>query len=139
MTQNNKILLNEFQTKELESLRQELNDSVKAIWEIERYALTLTGGIWAWGIPQANKGFAAVMWLPLGLNLLFGLRALALYRHVNRISGYLLLVERKLWGGERQGWENYFRKNTDPLTLITAYVFWGSLILASLILPIFAG
>lgn len=125
----------EYQIKEFEALRGELDETVKATWELERYALLVTGGIWAWSIPQSGIGFALVRWLPLGLNLLFGLRALALYRHINRVSDYLLIVEGRFFTDETEGWERHFRKHTDRFTVSTAYLFWGGLLLGSVFTP----
>jgi hypothetical protein len=136
MSKNTETPSSEFHLQEFDALRHEMDESVKAIWDIERYILLITGGIWAWSIPQSGTAFKGVMWLPLGLNLLFGLRALALYRHVNRISNYLLLVEKRLRADEHVGWEHYFRKHTDPFTVGTAYVFWICILLASVILPL---
>jgi hypothetical protein len=130
---------NQFLLKEFACLRREMDDCVKAIWDIERYALLVTGGIWAWSIPQSGIGFAAVTWLPLGLNLLFGMRVWALYRHVYRISNYLLLIEQRFLATESEGWERYFRKNTDPFTFSTAFVLWSALLLTSVIAPLIVG
>jgi hypothetical protein len=127
---------NDFMLKEADFLRRELDDTIKTIWETERQALLLTGAIWAWSLPNHTPTFTAVKWLPLGLNLLFGLRSLALYRHVNRISYYLLFVEKRFNLSEGIGWEQHFRKNSDLFTLSTAYIFWICLLLAGFIVPI---
>jgi hypothetical protein len=46
-----------------------------------------------------------VLWLPLGLKIIFSLRALALYRHARRISNYLLMNETRMFrNGSSVAW-----------------------------------
>jgi hypothetical protein len=126
----------DYLVKEFEGLRREIGETVREIWQIERYALVATAGIWTWSLTDRMNLVPYVLWLPLGLNIIFSLRALSLYRHARRISDYLLMNETRLFPDASVGWERYFHRNNDPLELATIWVLWLSLLVASIVVPV---
>lgn len=131
--------VHEYHIQELITLKSEINETITALWEIERYALLATAAIWTWSLTNAPTGLSVAKWLPLGLNLLFGLRSLALHRHIVTISRYLTLLEDTFLPDDSLGWEKYLERHADPLTVASSTILWIALLAASALLPYFFG
>jgi hypothetical protein len=127
----------DYTIKEFENLKREMDNTIKEIWNMERYALLATGAIWTWGIPNSQTLLYSglVKWLPLILNGLFIIRVFSMYRHVARISDYILMQENSLFQKELR-WERSFRKNATQFTAATGFIFWGILMAGSLLVPL---
>lgn len=99
-----------FNLKEYEALRIEINDTLREIRAIERYAVAGSGAIWAWLATRPSL-HAAVWVIPLLLVAAGFIRNSILYAHVRQLGDYIRQIEEHLLkgsGGPR-GWEGYFK------------------------------
>ncbi len=129
----------EFLRKEFELVRHEMDESVKESRSLERYALTLTGGIWAWLAvnSQEHPVHPYAVWLPLLLVFLFFLRAVALYLHTNDIADHLKDTEKLAFNVPfHLGWEQKF-KEKGKFKRATFWLFWILLLAATIVVPLY--
>src|SRR5947209_16801814 len=84
-----------FNLKEYEALRVEINDTLREIRMIERYAVAASGAIWAWVATRPNL-HVAVWVLPLLLVAAGFIRNSILYAHVRQLSDYIRLLEQHI-------------------------------------------
>jgi hypothetical protein len=99
-----------FNLKEYEALRVEINDTLREIRMIERYAVAGSGAIWAWLATRPNLHIA-VWVLPLMLVAAGFLRNSILYAHVRQLGDYIRLIEEHILKDSNgpKGWEGYFK------------------------------
>ena len=103
-----------FNLKEYEALRVEINDTLREIRMIERYAVAGSGAIWAWLATRPNL-HAAVWVLPLMLVAAGFIRNSILYAHVKQLGDYIRLIEAHILKGSEgpRGWEGYLKPIAD--------------------------
>ncbi len=130
----------EFLRKEFELVRHEMDESVKESRSLERYALTLTGGIWAWlAVSKAEYhiSFPAAAWLPALLVAFFFFRAAVISQHVKDIGDHLIEIEKAFQVPETLGWEQMYKKCYGKFKRASVYIFWFILLLVTIVIPVF--
>jgi hypothetical protein len=114
--------------REAEQLRNLYADSIKEIAMLERYTLLATGAIWSWGASQKISEYLSfLVWVPLVIQLFFGLRAWGIYQDITWIRKYLSGIETTLGLPDELGWGH---RQADPrlrLRIITGFAFWIAL------------
>jgi hypothetical protein len=124
----------DFLLKEYEAARGEMADAVKETRTLERYALLTVAAIWSWVVASRKPEYDALKWLPALIVVFFAFRALVLTKHVDFIANYLEKIEKQFALPDSLGFEQQF-KNKGTLKRLSAYVFWGLLFVASVIIP----
>jgi hypothetical protein len=130
-----------FLLSEAEYLRKVYYDSDKEIGVLERYALVASGAIWSWCAANADSAvFPVLVWLPLLLQILFGLRAWGIYRMMITTRRYLAEVEEKTVGLSKDlGWGRYLSQHGRGLRVATGYLFWAVLHAISILIALVYG
>lgn len=119
-------------TQQWQRVAAELDRSVTRYLVVERTALLVTAAIWTTLAATTTADWDPIIkWLPFALNVLFGLRAIALARRVAALERALAAAEQALAvpaelavQGRRVG-------------LLSALVFWLLLLAATAVLPLF--
>jgi hypothetical protein len=93
---------------------------------LEKYALTITGVIWSWCIANSSvAGVKFLFFLPAFTTLLFGMRALSVYRLRSSIREYLKELQTMAGLPENFGWETHIRRHGQLAFRVgTAKFFW---------------
>jgi hypothetical protein len=120
-----------FNLKEYEALRVEINDTLREIRMIERYAVAGSGAIWAWLATRPNLHAAAWV-LPLLLVAAGFIRNSILYAHVRQLADYIRLIEEYLLKDSPgpKGWEGYLK----PIAEKNSFAFEESIVWVFLLL-----
>jgi len=117
-----------FLTKECEHLRQTYYESIKEIQTLERYCLVTVGAIWSWCAANLSQPSSQiVIWIPVLIAPLFGLRAWGIYRTLAAMRRYLHRVEAAFQLPDALGWERYHGEHPDPVQVASGYAFWIAL------------
>lgn len=133
-SRNEELLL-----KEAEQLRNLYLESVKEIGALERYALIATGGIWTWGVTNSDATYVPLLaWIPLVLQLLFGLRTFGIYREMVWIWDYVSAIERAMETPKHLGWGSQKQKRKRGLRIVTGFAFWIVLPLVTILVAVLA-
>lgn len=113
-------------SSERDYVRSLCADYSKETSELERYALTLAGVIWSWCIANSTAvGIKPLFFLPVLTTLLFGLRAISVYRIRKTADEYLDSLPKPNGLSPTLWWESYLPKQRgDKLRVTTAYAFW---------------
>ncbi len=112
-------------TKEVEQLRGMYAENAKEIWDSERYCLLATGAIWSWSAAHpGDPGGRLLLWAPVLITGLFGLRAWGTYKKMTLIRTYLAELEREIALPNNLGWERRFSSEAARFRTTTAYAFW---------------
>jgi hypothetical protein len=134
-----------FQLKEYEALKKEIEGAVQETRVLERYALVVTGGTWAWLLATDHRAAPEpVWWLPVPFVVFAGLRCVALYLSVRRIGDYLRDKVEPQFFPLKSGWESHSRPpgpEQEPIYGIlrsTAMLFWMALLVTAALGPVFA-
>lgn len=126
----------EYLDKEIDYLRNTYLALRKETRDLESYTLLAIGVIWSWFATNSNATHAVfIVWLPLILVQLFGIRALGVFMQMRTIRKYLKQIENdKLPSGS--GWENFLEQDKARFIWpITAFSFWTALTILAIIVP----
>lgn len=123
----------EYAIEEYKALRIELMALTAESRQLEILALVAIGGLYSWFVTQSLV-FGIVWFVPTLFPLLSGLRAYSLYQRLKDIGHYLYQNEKK-W--QCLGWENYFSTQVKGRIANTAFIYWLTLLLVTLISPWF--
>ncbi len=133
----NKETNSEYLINEANYLRESFDTSAKEIGMLERYALLTTGTIWAWIVSNVdNSAFNIeyIIWLPLFIQVLFGLRAWSVYNDMRALLNYISEIEKSFKLTSNLGWAQYWTRNRSKYRSTTGYVFWIILNLATILI-----
>lgn len=123
--------------KEIEYLRNGIDEAIKETRSLERYSLLVTGAIWSWcAAAQGSAGLKIIIWFPFFLTALFGVRAWGIAKEISTIDLYLGRVEGSFNLPAGFGWERRQAENRSPFEVKTVYVFWGVLQTATLVVAV---
>ena len=94
----------EFLGKEFVALRSEIDNGIKELRDLERYAIIATAGAWIWLITQEVWGF--LPWaIPVIVVCIGAVRATAIFRHFGVLSRYIREELELSFGVD--GWEKF--------------------------------
>jgi hypothetical protein len=106
----------EFLLKEFDALRRQMEQDIRQIGDLLRFAVLTSGAIWAWLLSRETKPdpppaglslFVSV--IPLLITLLFGLFVKKHLRaYIGMMGEYIRTVEK---GFELEAWEAHFQTN----------------------------
>jgi hypothetical protein len=126
---------------EAESLRASIVSGVEETRTLERNSLIGTGAVWTWLATHEVLSPAAevIWWLPVLFAAMGWLRARAVLRSIERTAAYIRVVESALCDASGPcGWETHLSKNRRPLVSTTIHLFWGALLLLTIVVPFLA-
>lgn len=110
---------------ESEHLRTLYRESAQETWTLERYAMAATALVWSWCAAHLDApGFRLLIWTPVIITIVLGLRAWSIYRNMAVACQYLARLESALGLPEELGWERHLARHRNPLRIATAYLFW---------------
>lgn len=124
---------------EAEYMRKIFEDSAKWIEVLERYSLLVTGAIWSWvaaNISNTEFQIKYIIWLPVLVQFLFGVRAWSISKDMASMIDYLKKIETKIQLPDNLGWATYWDTNRSRYRDVTGYLFWGVLQCISLIVAL---
>jgi hypothetical protein len=140
MTSTLSVKAEGFLLKEAEQLRNLYMASAKEIGSLERYTLIATGAIWSWGLAQQNESYVSLLaWVPLVLQIFFGLRAWGIYQDMVWIRKYLSEIETTMGIPEQLGWGHRRDERKRRLRVITGFAFWIALPLLTVLVAVAHG
>jgi len=128
----------DYLVKEADHLRARYGELRRETRALETYTLTAVGVIWSWCAANGESTHSDyLVWLPVPVVLLFGIRALGISLLMSTVGSYLLRLESTFTDlPDELGWERFSRKDR-AMTIwpFTAYAFWGSLSVLSVVAP----
>lgn len=129
--------LTEFHKLEYESLRKEIESSVKEARQLEKYALVVAAAVWTWLAKDgSNVAHPSFYWIP-AIFVLFGIvRSIALLLVIKKIAKYLETVERVFASNPPMGWETFVTNPRDYTIALSSAFFWLALLLVTCIAPL---
>lgn len=139
--------IDDLKLKEYEKLQNEICLHLDQISSIEKYSITLSGGIFTWLITNKKIDLPEeAFFIPLVLVVLFGFLAQGLYRRINLIGRYIKtryedLLMTDTSSNVKFGWETYLEqslKGNNSLLISSRYLIWVSHILINLTIAILA-
>ena len=84
----------EYAKKEAEYARSAISPLLARIEELEKYALLLTGAIWAWAVANnTNQAVKLLLWAPLVIQSLLAFRALIAWKNARLHMEHLAKLE----------------------------------------------
>ncbi len=106
---------------------------------LETYATLASGAVWSFAVLNLDApGFLGLIWLPMIVTQLLGLRAVSIYGIMRAMRRYLVRVETRVALPEGLGWEQFFGPAPQRKTRVTtAIVFWVLLSLSNLTVAVF--
>jgi|HubBroStandDraft_6_1064221.scaffolds.fasta_scaffold236145_2 hypothetical protein len=97
-----------FLTAEFEALRRSIDREIQQLGDFLRYALLVSGGMWAWIVSQRHEPPAAIVsYLPCLICLFLFVETLLIRRYIRKIGSYLQLLEIHFGLPGHLGWERY--------------------------------
>lgn len=135
----------DFLQEEYNAVTTQKDEAIKHTNYIERNCLVLAGIIWAWMSTQtiSNENLQTIGWyLPLFISLLSLFRVIGLNHLIHDCESYLIIIEKNVFSEAKQqnGWNSYRKdKKNGAKTFIgiSAYLFWGVLLLACILVPVY--
>lgn len=124
---------------EYSALREEILDLCKQIPANEKWAIVVSGVFWAWfatNQQQMNELGWLVIWIPLVLNIVLLLRAIALNSKFKIYNEYIKKVEHRFHLHRELGWENHVENVRWRLFDYYTWAIWMMLIVGNLLLAI---
>jgi hypothetical protein len=130
---------NEFLVEELKGLREKVNAAIVEARALERYAVLLTGGVWAWMLTSEKTLPKPSWWIPFICSCLMLLREAVIYLEIRDLAKYIRGQEIDFLGENGGGWETKIAKSTCKIKGFripwAALIFWIILISTTLIGP----
>lgn len=130
--------LPEYLQKECEYLRTRMASNIDETAALERYAIAVTGALWAWIGTHNITAIHMLFWLPLLLTMFLGLRALAVYARIKSIREYLAKLDIAAKVPHGLGWIGSLEASGARYRLFSANVFWLGINLVNFALAIIA-
>ncbi|HVT56783.1 MAG TPA: hypothetical protein VHR45_00140 [Thermoanaerobaculia bacterium] len=127
----------QFLLEEFKALRKEIDDSVGETRLLERVALIATGAIWAW-LAEKNRLNYWLIWSPLVIIVLSGLRSLAIFHRIKMLGLYLNSMEVK-YLQPPYGWEHSKFHREHHLISMSAVIYWIILVILAIAVPLSFG
>jgi hypothetical protein len=126
----------EYLNNEINFLRTNFADLRKETRALETYTLISVSAIWSWCAANSNSSHVIyLIWLPVLMVILFGIRAFGVYLQMITIKRYLVEIENNTISNDF-GWEKFQRNSKlREIWPITAFAFWIILSVVTLIAP----
>ena len=127
----------QFLLQEHNQIREEIIWNIKQINETERYALILSGLIWAWLVTQQwNFSLIIAACIPALTTKMLQYRRKSLLGAIDTLAKYIYKVEEQFQSinnsGETLGWEH--REKIEPFHSWSrsywGFLFWGNILIA---------
>lgn len=129
---------NEYTMKEAEYARSAISPLISRIEDLEKYALLLTGAIWAWAVANNNNEAARLLlWAPLAIQSLLAFRALVAWKNARLHMEYLARLEAEIGVPLGRGVGSAIYARWKPLAKNTGGLFWIVLFVISLVVVLF--
>jgi hypothetical protein len=135
---------NEIRLEEYQTLRAELDDQVKAMRQVEIYAVTGIAAVYAWlavHIDLFRPGSLA-WWLPTGIAAFGFLKNRAFLSAMRAITAYMLEIEKTIVveGTRPLNWYHHLQKKGKRTRLFDLYdaMMWPGILVLTLIGPVVA-
>jgi hypothetical protein len=126
----------DFHKEEYQSLRKEIEASVREARDLEKYALLATAAVWTWlaakGRHVTNPQFN---WIPAVIVILAIVRSVALLLSIRKIAAYIQTVEAEFACHPPKGWETFVGNPRDHSIWMSSAVFWLCLLIATCLVP----
>ena len=130
-----------FLVEEFKHIQTSYHNLVEEAWQLERYAILVTGATWGWCATNTKSpGFALLVWFPSVACFLFGMRAAGIHFQLKATRRCMADIEKSFnlpqsisWASEqiRQS------KGIPSFVAISAYLFWLVLGFGTIIVPIY--
>ena len=123
----------EFLLLEVQYVRSLHTEAARETRALETYATLASGAIWSWVIANHDApGRSILLWVPLAITQLLGMRAWVVYRLMRTMRKYLVALEATASLPNGLGWE-CFHTNAPGrrLRVATAVAFWNALSLGN--------
>jgi hypothetical protein len=117
----------DFDTRQHEFLRTEIQTAEVEARTLERYAMIGLSALWAWTVKETPGNAVLVGFISLVIGLLGGLRMWALWNHMSAKAAYVAEIEKLKSDKALGGWERFYRslhgKGSDtPLKEVAAAI-----------------
>lgn len=124
----------DYAKEEAEYARNAITPLLARIEELEKYALALTGAIWAWAVANnKNQAVDLLLWAPLVIQSLLAFRALTAWRCAKLHMEYLVRLEAEIGVPLGMGAGSAIYARWKQLAENTGGTFWVTLFAISLI------
>jgi len=128
----------EYAKKEAEYARSAISPLLSRIEDLEKYALLLTGAIWAWAVANnTNQAVKLLLWAPLAIQSLLAFRALIAWKNARLHMEYLIKLENGMGVPPGMGVGSAIYARWKRLAENTGAIFWVALFTISLIVVLF--
>jgi hypothetical protein len=125
----------EFLLVEFNKLRDEILQSLKETWNLERQSVIAAGVIWTWCLANAKTpGYTILIWTPLAITTLSALRSLGLLLQMQHLGRYVRRLEQDFPLPKGLGWES--SALNDQFRRFAGIVFWVILIAMTVVIPL---
>jgi|SRR5208283_714968 len=135
---------NEIRLEEYLTLRAELDDQIKAMRQVEIYAVTGIAAVYAWLAAHVDviRPGSLVWWLPTAIAAFCFLKNRAFLSAMKAITAYMLEIEKKIIvdGKRPLNWYHHLEQKGKRPRLFDLYdnIMWPGIVLLTLVGPIVA-
>jgi len=135
---------NEIRLEEYLTLRAELDDQVKAMRQVEIYAVTGIAAVYAWLAVHVDlfRPGSLAWWLPTGIAAFGFLKNRAFLSAMKAITAYMLEIEKTIVveGARPLNWYHHLEKKGKRTRLFDLYdaVMWPGILVLTLVGPVVA-
>jgi hypothetical protein len=122
--------------KEFESLRAKMDQVIAEYRALERYAVLGTAAVYSFGFTSSAQTYRNLIFLvPILLVIAGMVRALALRKYIHTIGGYIMEVEKEVYGSQGNLGYERFLSNRRPSSFenYAANFVWGVLLIFNVI------
>lgn len=134
---NDDSIYERFLVEEYKALRTQIDNHMKDLLNLEKWALTVAGIFWSWFATVGPKNPPGLIyWCPAIMSFLFGMRALGLHVMNLQVGKYIRLVENRLSVSKPDGWENFLCSERPRIVMVSAVAFWILLLLFNVLIPL---
>jgi len=118
-------------------LKKEIAQSIKDARDTERNTLLICGALLTYILGRCpHPGSILLECMPAVFAIFGAIRVIVLMMSINPRSQYLAEMENlSLHGKPLPGWEEFFRSHQPRGVGISIFIFWTSLIVATLLIP----
>jgi hypothetical protein len=128
----------EYAKNEAEYARSAISPLLARIEDLEKYALLLTGAIWAWAVANnTNQAVKLLLWAPLLIQSLLAFRALIAWKNARLHMDYLAKLEIEIGVPPGMGVGTAIYVRWKQLAENTGGIFWVALFTISLAVVLF--
>jgi hypothetical protein len=119
----------EFLLREFDALRRQMEQDIRQIGDLLRFAVLASGAIWAWLLSQAKpdcpptKFSLFISIIPLLITVAFGVFVRQLRAFIKTIGEYIQTVEEKKFA--LPAWQSYFQEHGAMVGTYETGIWWS--------------